>query len=121
MKLIPGREQSTGDKIEEQLDNCCPSLTWTQRMIGFGITAGAFSSIRAMYSNLHFVKDDVAGLGLLVTIVSFFQFGKLLNGNASPFALCYTIGNILSLCATMFLVGKLHQIASLLILLFCTC
>jgi hypothetical protein len=40
MRLVPGREQSTGDKIEEQIDNMCPSLSWTQRMIGFGITAG---------------------------------------------------------------------------------
>ncbi len=47
-----------------------------------------------------------SGLGLLVTVVSFFQFSKLLSGNPSPFALCYTIGNILSLGATMFLVGN---------------
>lgn len=46
------------------------------------------------------------GVGLIVTIVSFFQFSKLLSGNASPFALCYSIGNILSLGATMFLVGE---------------
>jgi hypothetical protein len=39
-RLIPGHEPSAGDKIEEQIDNLCPSLTWTQRMIGFGCTAG---------------------------------------------------------------------------------
>jgi hypothetical protein len=41
MRLVPGREPSAGEKIEEQIDNMCPSLSWTQRMIGFGITAGA--------------------------------------------------------------------------------
>ena len=59
-----------------------------------------------LQSRFFLIRSGFAGLGLLVTIVSFFQFGKLLNGNASPFALCYTIGNILSLCATMFLVGE---------------
>ena len=40
MRLVPGREPTAGEKLEEQIDNLCPSLSWTQRMIGFGITAG---------------------------------------------------------------------------------
>ena len=59
-----------------------------------------------------------SGLGLLVTVVSFFQFSKLLSGNPSPFALCYTIGNILSLGATMFLVGNYRY--SLWLFVFCS-
>ena len=52
------------------------------------------------------ILPSISGIGLLVTIVSFFQFSKLIGGNPSPFAICYTVGNILSLGATMFLVGK---------------
>ena len=103
IRLMPGQEKSTGDKIEDEIDKVCPSLTWTQRMIGFGITAGSSSCLRA---TLRLAKAVVAGIGLLVTVVSFFQFSKLIGGNPSPFAICYTIGNILSLGATMFLVGK---------------
>jgi hypothetical protein len=43
IRLMPGMEKSTGDKVEDEIDKVCPSLTWTQRMIGFGITAGAAS------------------------------------------------------------------------------
>lgn len=56
--------------------------------------------------NFEYTFLTLPGVGLIVTIVSFFQFSKLLSGNASPFALCYSIGNILSLGATMFLVGE---------------
>jgi hypothetical protein len=42
MRLVPGREPTAGEKLEEQFDNLCPSLSWTQRMIGFGITAGEY-------------------------------------------------------------------------------
>jgi hypothetical protein len=57
MRLVPGREPSAGEKIEEQIDNLCPSLTWTQRMIGFGITAGeaSFLARRAQFLNLQSV------------------------------------------------------------------
>jgi hypothetical protein len=39
----PGKAAlAAGEKLEEQIDNLCPSLSWTQRMIGFGITAGEY-------------------------------------------------------------------------------
>jgi hypothetical protein len=62
MRLVPGREQSTGDKIEEQIDNCCPSLTWTQRMIGFGVTAGVISLLMILSIPLSFCQVLVSSL-----------------------------------------------------------
>eukprot|EP00735_Rhodelphis_limneticus_P001198 TRINITY_DN1176_c0_g1::TRINITY_DN1176_c0_g1_i1::g.17206::m.17206 TRINITY_DN1176_c0_g1::TRINITY_DN1176_c0_g1_i1::g.17206 ORF type:complete len:200 (+),score=25.08,sp/Q8VD57/SFT2B_MOUSE/42.66/3e-28,Got1/PF04178.7/3.8e-30,FtsX/PF02687.16/0.32,FtsX/PF02687.16/2.3e+02,DUF3487/PF11990.3/60,DUF3487/PF11990.3/36 TRINITY_DN1176_c0_g1_i1:68-601(+) len=47
-------------------------------------------------------------LGWVMTIVASFQVTKI-NDDPAPFALCYTLGNLLSLMSTMFLQGPLRQ------------
>src|SRR5690606_20377132 len=40
---------------------------------------------------------------------SFFRIMELINGNPAPFAICYTIGNVVSICGTCFLYGPWNQ------------
>jgi uncharacterized membrane protein len=74
----------TGEEQEEDYDPCkCLNLTYTQRVWGFGI---CFS------------------LGMIISIMSSF-----LVLNPVKFALPYTVGNVLSLLSTGFLVGPKRQ------------
>ena len=67
---------------------CCPALTYQQRLIGFATCFffGAILSLSALSS-----------------------LGSLLIGNAAPFAFKYTLGNLLSLGSSSFLVGPAKQ------------
>ena len=47
--------------------------------------------------------------GWLITMMSFSRFVHLLRGEPVPFVLMYTLGNIISLCASMFLAGPKRQ------------
>ena len=66
----------------------CPSLGYQQRMIGFVICMA---------------------LGLLLSLTSLTSFSSALLGNPTPFAVKYTIGNLLSLASYCFLVGPERQ------------
>ena len=66
---------------EQLIDDVCPSLTFQQRLVGFGI----FFTI-----------------GAVVTLTSMFSFSQLLTGNPVPFALKYSIGNVISLFSTAY-------------------
>ncbi|KAI8831877.1 Got1/Sft2-like family-domain-containing protein [Chytridium lagenaria] len=72
---------------DEGMDDMCGGfqLTRTQRFYGFGICFG---------------------VGFLISIISSIS---LFIGNIAGFAVLYTIGNIISLLATGFLVGFLKQ------------
>eukprot|EP00656_Telonema_subtile_P029981 TRINITY_DN33021_c0_g1_i1.p1 TRINITY_DN33021_c0_g1~~TRINITY_DN33021_c0_g1_i1.p1 ORF type:complete len:224 (+),score=44.20 TRINITY_DN33021_c0_g1_i1:366-1037(+) len=83
-------QQATAEASEE-LDGLC-ALSWKQRMIGFAI-CGA--------------------IGMLISFGSFLRFAKALGGNPVPFAKTYSLGNIISLCATSFLVGPCKQLKSI--------
>ena len=74
---IPGMRPKTAR--EQLIDDVCPSLTFQQRLVGFGI----FFTI-----------------GAVVTLTSMFSFSQLLTGNPVPFALKYSIGNVISLFST---------------------
>lgn len=78
-------EKTLTQEIEEQFE--CLSLTRTQRVYGFGIC---------------FV------MGWLVSILSTFSIGK-----PKEFAILYTIGNIIALSSTCFLMGPCKQIKSM--------
>ncbi|KAL1502976.1 hypothetical protein AB1Y20_011047 [Prymnesium parvum] len=67
---------------------CCPALTFKQRL------AGALACL---------------AIGTLLSLFSLGSVAKLLLGNPLPFALKYTIGNLLSLGASSFLVGPAKQ------------
>ena len=74
---------------EEVADAVCPNLNFTQRVYGFGICFG---------------------VGCLISLGSMLFFRQLLAGNPGPFAVNYTVGNVLELTSTSFLVGPARQI-----------
>eukprot|EP00816_Leptocylindrus_hargravesii_P007464 CAMPEP_0196809688 /NCGR_PEP_ID=MMETSP1362-20130617/9592_1 /TAXON_ID=163516 /ORGANISM="Leptocylindrus danicus, Strain CCMP1856" /LENGTH=179 /DNA_ID=CAMNT_0042184447 /DNA_START=68 /DNA_END=607 /DNA_ORIENTATION=- len=86
-KQALGIEQKEPDAIEE-ISSMCPKLTYQQRMIGFGTCFGA---------------------GYLISFCSFTFFVDLLEGDPLPFVYIYTLGNILALSSSMFLVGPKRQ------------
>ena len=49
------------------------------------------------------------GCGLLLSLTSLLSFGALLAGNPTPFAFKYTLGSLLSMSASSFLVGPAKQ------------
>jgi len=67
---------------------CCPPLSFKQRCIG------AFACL---------------AIGALLSLGSLSSLAKLLLGNPLPFAFKYTLGNLLSLGATSFIVGPASQ------------
>lgn len=71
----------------------CHALAPTQqRMYGFGICFSA---------------------GILLSLASMFSFTKLLLGYPRDFAIKYTIGNILAICSTGFLMGPARQLRNM--------
>ena len=71
-----------------RLCNCCPALTSQQRMMGFGICFG---------------------LGVLLSLSALSSIGSIFRGNPTPFAVKYTLGNLLSIGSSSFLVGPAQQ------------
>jgi hypothetical protein len=83
---------SEANNLRASINSLCPSLSYQERVIGF-ITC--------------FV------LGFLLSVGSTFRLARLVRGNPAPFAIAYTIGNLLSLCCTMFFVGPCKQIETM--------
>lgn len=76
-------------RAERAIDNLCPSMTFKQRCYGFGIC---------------FL------VGCLLSFGSVIYFHQLIHGNPTPFAVNYTLGNIIALCSTCFLMGPKTQL-----------
>ena len=74
---------------DEMVDSMCPQWTAKQRLYGFGICFG---------------------IGCLISLGSMFFFRKLLAGHPTGFAVNYTVGNIVSLASTGFLIGPARQL-----------
>ncbi|ETI37300.1 hypothetical protein F441_16532 [Phytophthora nicotianae CJ01A1] len=70
----------------------CPSLSYQERVIGC-VTCFL--------------------LGFLLSLGSTFRLAKLVHGNPAPFAIAYTIGNILSIGCTTFFVGPWKQVQTM--------
>ena len=68
---------------------CCPTLSWDERLMGF---RGCFA------------------IGLAVSLTSMFSFVQLLAGDPAPFAWKYSIGNVLAIASSGFLVGPRSQL-----------
>eukprot|EP01071_Lankesteria_metandrocarpae_P001229 Lankesteria_metandrocarpae@DN1395_c0_g1_i1.p1 len=75
----------TGNDASE---SCCPSLTWTERILGFSVCFAA---------------------GVIVSLASLTSLTEAFLGMPTKFAIGYTLGNLLSLCSTVFLVGPVKQ------------
>lgn len=71
-----------------RLCRCCPALSYQQRMLGFVITFA---------------------LGGLLSLSALSSLGAIFLGNPAPFAVKYTLGNLLSIGASSFLVGPAKQ------------
>ncbi|EQC29546.1 hypothetical protein SDRG_12795 [Saprolegnia diclina VS20] len=52
-------------------------------------------------------------LGMVLSLGSTVRLAQLVRGRPAPFAICYTLGNVLSLCCTMFFVGPVAQCKSM--------
>ena len=70
----------------------CAGLSWKERLAGFAVCYG---------------------LGCLVTILAFGSFAAVFAGAPARFALTYTLGNVLNLGSTCFLVGPSRQWSAL--------
>lgn len=66
---------------EEEKEDCCPSLTFKERLMGFAICSV---------------------LGFLIELISIGALIKLFGGNPYKFGLLFTFGNILSVVGYCF-------------------
>jgi len=82
------REKSWYDELEEEVCELCPELTLQQRVMG---CVACFS------------------LGFLMSLGSLFKLVELVEGNPVPFAMTYTLGNIVAICSSCFLSGPKSQ------------
>ncbi|KAJ0395485.1 hypothetical protein P43SY_002021 [Pythium insidiosum] len=85
-------EVSREPSFKDEVNSICPSLSYQERVIGF-LTCFL--------------------LGFLLSFGSTFRLAKLVHGNPGPFAIAYTIGNLLSLGSSMFFVGPCKQVETM--------
>lgn len=83
---IPGI--STQGDSEDGSSSLFPDMTFKERLIGFG---------------------TCVIVGFLISFSSFGSFSELLVGRPVRFAILYSLGNLTSLCSTLFLVGVKQQ------------
>ncbi len=76
-------------ELEEQCCSHCPSMSFEYRLM-----CCIFCIV----------------LGFLISMGSTFRLVKLLSGNPYPFAVLYSIGNILGISSTCFLFGPVAQL-----------
>ena len=91
--LLQRVRNAAGIEPTEQLaGGLCPSLTFRQRLYGFAL---CFC------------------VGVSISVTSLFSFSQLLLGHPMPFAIKYTVGNVLSLVSMCFLVGPNRQLRNM--------
>ncbi|RLN70668.1 hypothetical protein BBJ28_00022494 [Nothophytophthora sp. Chile5] len=88
----PADGSSQSGSFREGLNTLCPSLSYQERVIG---CVTCFM------------------LGFLLSLGSTFRLAKLVHGNPAPFAIAYTIGNVLSIGCTTFFVGPCKQVQTM--------
>merc|ERR1711998_641404 len=81
-------DESVMKDVEDEISDCF-EMTWEQRLLGFAFC--------------------LAG-GMVLNSVAVLRLSQLLLGNARPFAVCFTTGNILSILSSFFLMGPMRQI-----------
>eukprot|EP01038_Epipyxis_sp_PR26KG_P012318 gene12318-16522_t len=77
------------EEVEDQICSYCPAMTFQQRIIGC---------------------CSLMVVGFLISLGSTLRLIELIKGNPEPFAVMYTIGNILSMGSTCFLYGPWSQV-----------
>mmetsp|Transcript_11402 Transcript_11402/g.18558 ORF Transcript_11402/g.18558 Transcript_11402/m.18558 type:complete len:193 (+) Transcript_11402:126-704(+) len=89
-KLIePERKREWYEEVEESVCQLCPALTYEQRITGCLICIVT---------------------GFVLSMGSLFRLVELLKGDPMPFAVMYTIGNIIGISASCFLYGPWSQL-----------
>lgn len=88
-KSAVGMKSPEDNTALDEITEMCPQLTYQQRIIGF---ATCFT------------------IGWLISSMSFQFFRELVDGNPVPFVVIYSLGNIISLLASMFLCGPSRQL-----------
>lgn len=76
-------------KREEVIDTVCPSMSFKHRLIAFAVCFG---------------------IGGLIALSSMFAWVDLMKGKPTQFAIRYSLGDIISLCGTFFIVGPKRQL-----------
>ena len=84
---VPFTSPNPSDE-DDGLLSIFPTLSLKERLVGFG---------------------TCLLLGFLISLSSFGAFSDLLLGYPARFAVLYSLGNLTSLCSTMFLVGPKQQ------------
>lgn len=74
------------------VDAVCPQLTLKQRLYAFAICFAA---------------------GVVLSLTSVFSLTQMLAGNPAPFAIKYSLGNLISLFSTAFIVGPARQVKNM--------
>eukprot|EP01017_Pseudomicrothorax_dubius_P016861 TRINITY_DN1905_c0_g2_i2.p1 TRINITY_DN1905_c0_g2~~TRINITY_DN1905_c0_g2_i2.p1 ORF type:complete len:182 (-),score=38.33 TRINITY_DN1905_c0_g2_i2:150-695(-) len=85
-KILTNLVEKAGES--QPNESCFPTLTFKERFIGFGVCVL---------------------IGLLLELVSLGSFKEIIRGEPGRFAICYTLGNVLSLVGTSFLTGPVKQ------------
>merc|ERR1719263_315372 len=86
------RTDSQDSSALDEITEGCPQLSYRQRVAGFALFFAT---------------------GYFVTFGSFKHFIGLMEGNPVPFVLTYSLGNLCSLLASLFLVGPHRQLANM--------
>ena len=81
-------DQDTRNITNDTDEGCLPALSFKDRLMAFSICIG---------------------LAILIDIISLGSMFGMLTGNPTRYALSFTIGNILSIAATGFLLGFRRQ------------
>eukprot|EP00919_Chromeraceae_sp_WS-2016_P077909 GHVR01184299.1.p1 GENE.GHVR01184299.1~~GHVR01184299.1.p1 ORF type:complete len:212 (-),score=33.20 GHVR01184299.1:138-773(-) len=92
--------QSQHDDDNEHTDNdndnttndICPTLSWQQRLTGFFLCFG---------------------VGVLMSLLSLLSFGDMIAGYPAAFAIRFSLGNLMSVGATCFIVGPRRQLRNM--------
>jgi len=90
--LNPTREKSWQENLEDEVCVVFPSLSYTNRLTGC---------------------VSCVAIGFLLSFGSFFRFTSLLKGSPTPFAVCFTLGSLVSLFGSCFLSGPHSQLKSM--------
>jgi Got1/Sft2-like family len=79
-------------KDKDSLEEFCPSLTLKQKLIGFGICIV---------------------IGIVLEIIAWLSFHKLVEGDPKIFAVCFSLGILVTLLGSAFLVGFAKQVKTM--------
>ena len=77
---------------KQGLGELCPSLTFTQKLMGFGICIA---------------------IGIVLDILAWLSFHKLVQGHPATFAICFSLGVLVTLAGSAFLVGLTKQVKTM--------